>query len=30
VPLPFAANLEDVVVPSVARLADAVKKTVGA
>jgi hypothetical protein len=29
VPLPFAANLEDVVVPSVARLADAVKKTVG-
>jgi pyruvate/2-oxoglutarate/acetoin dehydrogenase E1 component len=30
VPLPFAANLEDVVVPSVARLADAVRKTVGA
>jgi acetoin:2,6-dichlorophenolindophenol oxidoreductase subunit beta len=30
VPLPFAANLEDVVVPSVGRLADAVKKTVGA
>jgi acetoin:2,6-dichlorophenolindophenol oxidoreductase subunit beta len=30
VPLPFAANLEDVVVPSAARLADAVKKTVGA
>jgi pyruvate/2-oxoglutarate/acetoin dehydrogenase E1 component len=30
VPLPFAANLEDVVVPSVARLADAVKRTVGA
>jgi pyruvate/2-oxoglutarate/acetoin dehydrogenase E1 component len=29
VPLPFAANLEDVVVPSVARLADAVKRTVG-
>jgi acetoin:2,6-dichlorophenolindophenol oxidoreductase subunit beta len=29
VPLPFAANLEDVVVPSVARLADAVRKTVG-
>jgi pyruvate/2-oxoglutarate/acetoin dehydrogenase E1 component len=29
VPLPFAANLEDVVVPSVPRLADAVKKTVG-
>jgi acetoin:2,6-dichlorophenolindophenol oxidoreductase subunit beta len=29
VPLPFAANLEDVVVPSVARLVDAVKKTVG-
>ncbi|HEV8164496.1 MAG TPA: alpha-ketoacid dehydrogenase subunit beta [Actinomycetota bacterium] len=30
VPLPFAANLEDVVVPSVGRLADTVKKTVGA
>jgi hypothetical protein len=30
VPLPFAANLEDVVVPSADRLADKVKKTVGA
>jgi len=30
VPLPFAANLEDVVVPSVARLADTVRRTVGA
>jgi len=29
VPLPFAANLEDVVVPSADRLADRVKKTVG-
>ena len=29
VPLPFAANLEDVVVPSADRLADKVKKTVG-
>ena len=30
VPLPFAANLEDVVVPSADRLADAVRRTVGA
>jgi acetoin:2,6-dichlorophenolindophenol oxidoreductase subunit beta len=30
VPLPFAANLEDAVVPSADRLADKVKKTVGA
>ncbi|HEU4399282.1 MAG TPA: alpha-ketoacid dehydrogenase subunit beta [Actinomycetota bacterium] len=30
VPLPFAANLEDVVVPSAGRLADAVRRTVGA
>jgi len=30
VPLPFAGNLEDVVIPSVARLADAVRRTVGA
>jgi acetoin:2,6-dichlorophenolindophenol oxidoreductase subunit beta len=29
VPLPFAANLEDAVVPSADRLADRVKKTVG-
>ena len=29
VPLPFAANLEDAVVPSADRLADKVKKTVG-
>ena len=29
VPLPFAGNLEDVVVPSVDRLADAVKRAVG-
>jgi acetoin:2,6-dichlorophenolindophenol oxidoreductase subunit beta len=29
VPLPFAANLEDVVVPSADRLVDKVKKTVG-
>jgi acetoin:2,6-dichlorophenolindophenol oxidoreductase subunit beta len=29
VPLPFAANLEDVVVPSADRLAEKVKKTVG-
>jgi pyruvate dehydrogenase E1 component beta subunit len=29
VPLPFAANLEDAVVPSVDRLADAVKRAVG-
>jgi hypothetical protein len=27
VPLPFAANLEDVVAPSVDRLTDAVRKT---
>jgi pyruvate/2-oxoglutarate/acetoin dehydrogenase E1 component len=30
VPLPFAANLEDVVVPSADRLADRVRRTVGA
>ncbi len=30
VPLPFAANLEDVVIPSAARLADGVRRTVGA
>jgi len=30
VPLPFAGNLEDVVIPSAARLADAVRRTVGA
>jgi acetoin:2,6-dichlorophenolindophenol oxidoreductase subunit beta len=30
VPLPFAANLEDAVVPSVDRLADAVRRTVEA
>ena len=30
VPLPFAANLEEVVVPSAGRLADAVRRTVGA
>jgi len=30
VPLPFASNLEDVVIPSAARLADAVRRTVGA
>jgi pyruvate dehydrogenase E1 component beta subunit len=30
VPLPFAANLEDVVIPSTARLADGVRRTVGA
>jgi pyruvate dehydrogenase E1 component beta subunit len=30
VPLPFAANLEEVVAPSVGRLADAVRRTVGA